>query len=249
MVRVVDTGVARPELTAAIDEALLRARVAGACGDTVHLYRRRPPSVSIGYFQSASEVADLGACRRDGVPVVRRASGGGAIFTDDRQLVYALAWAPPKAVTAREGFDLACGAVAVRARERLGVAVVTGMHPDNAAAEIYRTKVPIVPTEKTATGMAEALSVMARLALRLAAHEPLGSPRQEGYLPTGHRVFHEAARPATDRAVEMLLRKVRGERYTTEWEVPRYTLVPPAPPALGPPRAAPRASARGSPPQ
>jgi len=119
MVRVIDTDVARPELTAAIDEALLRARVAGTCGNTVHLYRRRPASVSIGYFQSAAEVADLGACRRDGVPVVRRPSGGGAIFTDDRQLVYALVWAPPKAVTAKEGFDLACGAIA-RALGRLG---------------------------------------------------------------------------------------------------------------------------------
>jgi len=119
MVRVVDTDVARPELTAAIDETLLQARVAGTCGDTVHLYRRRPPSVSIGYFQSAAEVADLEACRRDDVPVVRRASGGGAIFTDDRQLVYALVWAPPKAATAKEGFDLACGAIA-RALGRLG---------------------------------------------------------------------------------------------------------------------------------
>jgi glycine reductase complex component B subunit gamma len=131
-------------------------------------------------------------------------------------------------------YGLACGEVAVRARERLGVAVVTGMHPDNAAAEMYRTRVPIVPTQKTAAGMAEALPVMARLALRLATHEPLGSPSEEGYLPTGHRVFHEAARPAGERAIEMLLHKVRGERYTTEWPVPRYTLVPPAPPLRDP---------------
>lgn len=119
MVRVVDTDVARPELTAAIDEALLRSRVAGGCDDTIHLYRRNPPSVSIGYFQSAAEVADLGACRRDGVPVVRRSSGGGAVYTDDRQLVYALVWAPARPVTAKVGFDLACGAIA-RALGRLG---------------------------------------------------------------------------------------------------------------------------------
>jgi len=131
-------------------------------------------------------------------------------------------------------YGLACGAVSARAREQLGVAVVAGMHADNAAVEMYRTKVPIVPTEKTAAGMARALDVMARLALRLAAHEPLGSPSEEGYLPTGRRVFHEADRPAVDRALEMLLRKVRGERYTTEWEVPRYPLVPPAPPLRDP---------------
>jgi len=118
MVRLVDTDVARPELTAAIDEALLRSRVEGRCGDTVHLYRRDPPSVSIGYFQSAGEVAYLEACARDGVPVVRRSSGGGAIFTDDRQVVYAVVFAAN--LTAREGFDLACGAL-VRVLGRLGV--------------------------------------------------------------------------------------------------------------------------------
>src|SRR5262245_20823956 len=109
-------------------------------------------------------------------------------------------------------YGLACGAVSARAREQLGCVVVTGMHADNAAVEMYRTKVPIVPTDKTAAGMARALDVMTRLALRLATNESLGSPNEEGYLSTGHRVFHEADRPAVDRAVGMLLRKIRGER-------------------------------------
>jgi glycine reductase len=82
--------------------------------------------------------------------------------------------------------------------------------------------------------MAKALPVMTRLALRLAAREALGSPSEEGYLPTGHRVFYEASLPAAQRAVEMLLHKVRGEPYTTEWAVPRYALVPPAPPLRDP---------------
>src|SRR5262245_51841110 len=34
-------------------------------------------------------------------------------------------------------YGWACGQVALRARERLGVTVVTGMHVDNAAAEIF----------------------------------------------------------------------------------------------------------------
>ncbi len=120
MVRLVDTDIERPELTAAIDEAILESRLAGGCDDTVHLYRRRPPSVSIGYFQAASEVADLEACSQDGVPVVRRISGGGAIYTDHRQLVYALAFTPVPPLSARRGFELVCGAL-VRALQRLGV--------------------------------------------------------------------------------------------------------------------------------
>jgi lipoate-protein ligase A len=124
MVRLVDTDLERPQLTAAIDEALLESRLAGRCGDTIHLYRRRPPSVSIGYFQSAERVADLEACRRDGVPVVRRISAGGAIYTDERQLVYALAFRPPRPIGAKEGLAIACGAL-VRALTRLGVGGAT----------------------------------------------------------------------------------------------------------------------------
>jgi lipoate-protein ligase A len=120
MVRVVDSDVARPELTAAIDETLLRTRIEGRCPDTIHIYRRRPPSVSIGLFQTAAEVADLEACERDGVPVVRRSSGGGAIYTDDRQLVYALVWRPERPVRAEQGFELVCGAI-VGALGHLGV--------------------------------------------------------------------------------------------------------------------------------
>lgn len=120
MVRIVDTDLERPQLTAAIDEALLESRLGGHSGDTIHLYRRRPPSVSIGYFQSARQVADLEACHRDGVPLVRRISGGGAIFTDEHQLVYALTWKPPAPIKAEEGLAMACGAV-VRALHRLGV--------------------------------------------------------------------------------------------------------------------------------
>jgi len=127
-------------------------------------------------------------------------------------------------------YGWACGEVALRAHERLGVTAVTGMHVDNAAAEIFRTKVHIASTQKTATGMGDALQVMARLALKLASGTPLGPPAEEGYIPTGRRVFETASRPAAERAMEMLLRKVRGEAYTTEWPVPRYYRVTAAPP-------------------
>src|SRR5262249_48292942 len=123
-------------------------------------------------------------------------------------------------------YGLACGEVTLRARERLGVIAVTGMHVDNAATEVYRTRLHIGSTQRTAAGMADGLAIMARLALKLASGTPLGSPADEEYIPTGRRIFEVAERPAPLRAVEMLLRKVRGEPYTTEWPVPRH---PPRP--------------------
>jgi glycine reductase complex component B subunit gamma len=134
-------------------------------------------------------------------------------------------------------YGVACGDVATRVRERLGVVAVTGMHPDNAAAELYRTKVHVVTASKTAAGMADALAAMARVALKLAGGEALRSAADEGYLPTGRRVFEDASRTASERAIDMLLRKWRGERYTTEWAVPRYARVTPASPLRDPSKA------------
>jgi glycine reductase len=130
-------------------------------------------------------------------------------------------------------YGLACGEVTLRARAGLGVIAVTGMHVDNAATEVYRTRLHIASTARTAAGMADGLATMARLALKLAAGTLLGAPADEGYVPTGRRIFDVAERPAPLRAVEMLLSKVRGEPYTTEWPVPRYYHVPASPPLQG----------------
>jgi glycine reductase len=134
-------------------------------------------------------------------------------------------------------YGVACGEIAARVRERLNVVAVTAMHPENAAAELYRTKVYVVATSKSAAGMADALAAVARMALKLASGERLGSPVDEGYLPTGRRVFENAPRTAGERAIDMLLRKLRGERYITEWAVPRYARVTPAAPLRDPSKA------------
>ncbi|MFC5187631.1 lipoate--protein ligase family protein [Actinomadura harenae] len=52
------------------------------------------PSVVIGRFQNVEEVVDLAACARDGVRVVRRASGGGAVYTDSGTLLFSLVRRP-----------------------------------------------------------------------------------------------------------------------------------------------------------
>ncbi|WP_147341038.1 lipoate--protein ligase family protein [Actinomadura logoneensis] len=52
------------------------------------------PSVVVGRFQNVEEVVDLAACARDGVRVVRRASGGGAVYTDSGTLLFSLVRRP-----------------------------------------------------------------------------------------------------------------------------------------------------------
>lgn len=88
--RLVDTDLVSPERSAAIDEAILLARDKGSVPDTLHLYRRDSPTVSLGYFERTGSCLDLEAMERLKVRAVRRASGGSAIYTDPGQLIYSV---------------------------------------------------------------------------------------------------------------------------------------------------------------
>src|SRR5438046_892507 len=75
-----------------------------------------------------------------------------------------------------------------------------------------------------------------RLALRLGRGEPLGPAAVEGYLPRGRRMNAWAPVSASERALRLLLGRLRQEPLTTEVELPRYDRVAPPPPIADPTR-------------
>jgi betaine reductase len=127
-------------------------------------------------------------------------------------------------------YGMACGKVCAAAQERLGTPTVTGLALENPAAEVYAAYTFVVPTGNIATSMRDAVPKIARLALKLARGEYIGTPDEENYLPRGRRRNVFAAETAAHRAVQMLLKKVRGEPFETELRVPAHDHVPPAPP-------------------
>jgi len=66
----------------AIDEAILQCRVADQVPNTLRFYQWQPAAVSIGRFQNMGHEVNLETCKSLGVDVVRRISGGGAVFHD-----------------------------------------------------------------------------------------------------------------------------------------------------------------------
>ncbi|MEM0066491.1 MAG: biotin/lipoate A/B protein ligase family protein [Sulfolobales archaeon] len=65
----------------AMDEALLFTVAMGGV-PTLRLYVFNKPTVTLGYFQKVEEVVDLEFARREGIDVVRRVTGGGAVYHD-----------------------------------------------------------------------------------------------------------------------------------------------------------------------
>lgn len=76
--RLLLSGDVAPAEAMAVDEAILLSSAA----PTLRIYRWRPHGVSLGYFQRAADF-DFNKFNSEGVPVVRRLTGGGAIFHGD----------------------------------------------------------------------------------------------------------------------------------------------------------------------
>ncbi len=76
----------------ALDEAIWRARLAGQAPPTVRFFAWSPPTVSVGYGQRLDDRLNLEACARLGVGLVRRPTGGSAIYHDgpERELTYSV---------------------------------------------------------------------------------------------------------------------------------------------------------------
>lgn len=87
--RLIDTGVCTGSCNMAIDEALLRSYIPGESQPVFRLYGWHPPTLSLGRFQNAEADLDLEYCRSTGQAIVRRVTGGGAIFHAD-ELTYSL---------------------------------------------------------------------------------------------------------------------------------------------------------------
>ena len=127
-------------------------------------------------------------------------------------------------------YGFACGDIAATVAAELGIPTVTSMYPENPGVELYSKKTYIVPCADSARGMGKALPVMAKLGTKLAKGEPMGPAKEEGYIHRGMRksFFHEKS--GAERAVEMLLKKLRGEEFQTEYEMPTFKKIPPAAP-------------------
>ncbi len=121
--RIIDVETNSAAVNMALDEAISEAVGKKESLPTIRFYKWKPSAVSIGYFQSMKDEVDVELCKRTGVDVVRRRTGGGAVYHDSNgELTYSII-APesffPAGIT--ESYHQICGWI-VDALGKLGIA-------------------------------------------------------------------------------------------------------------------------------
>ena len=126
-------------------------------------------------------------------------------------------------------YGIACGAVCQAVAERFSIPVMTAMHPENPALDIYRRHLTAVRTGADVMDMRAAVESMVRVGRKLVAGDDI-LPAEDGTLPKGLRKNFLANETGARRAINMLLRKLEGLESATEYRMPVFSRVDPAPP-------------------
>lgn len=110
-------------------------------------------------------------------------------------------------------YGVACGTICKAVEERLGIPVITAAYEENPGVDMFKQDVIIVKTGDSAATMRKALPAMAALIKKLATGEEVLGPSIEGYHERGIRVNYFAEERAATRALDMLIKKMKGEPF------------------------------------
>ncbi|MBI2887880.1 MAG: glycine/betaine/sarcosine/D-proline family reductase selenoprotein B [Chloroflexi bacterium] len=127
-------------------------------------------------------------------------------------------------------YGVAAGALCAAVQAELGIPAVTAMARENPGVDLYRQALHIVDSGTNAAAMREVVQKMLAVAQKLARHEALGKPAEEGYIPRGVLRDEFVEETAAQRLVKMLYAKTVGEPHESEFTAASFPPIPaPAP--------------------
>ena len=127
-----DLSFSTPALNLAADEWLLNQAEIGACGATLRFWESPAYFVALGYTNRAEIEANVPACERENVPILRRVSGGGTVLQGPGCLNYALVHpiAPGETLNVEATNKLVMETQRAAFQQLLGVAVAVAGYTD-----------------------------------------------------------------------------------------------------------------------
>ena len=131
-------------------------------------------------------------------------------------------------------YGVACGNICKAVQEQLHIPAVTSMNVENPGVEMFKKDVIIFEGANGAVKMQQDVQKMVKYVNKILAGGKSEGAVEEGYFVRGirHECFLEDKRENTAayRGVQMLIKKIHGEAYQTELEIPEKDLVPIADP-------------------
>ena len=125
-------------------------------------------------------------------------------------------------------YGVACGTICKAVKEKFNVPVITSMHIENPGVEMFKKEMYVLEGGHSAAKMRNDIKAMASLGNKLLNGEELLGAAVEGYYERGirHQIWREDKKPASERVVEMLVKKLKGEVFETELPIPKLDRVP-----------------------
>lgn len=142
-----------------------------------------------------------------------------------KDILEAVRAAAPDVVVAGPAFNsgrygMSCIEICDAIANALEIPCVTAMHEENPGVGAYRelanSRVYCLPAAEATTGMNDGMTRLAKFAIRLARGEEIGPARKEGYIGRGIRRIERSEKRGAERAIEMLLKKIKGEFFESE---------------------------------
>ncbi len=124
-------------------------------------------------------------------------------------------------------YGTACGTICKIVQETLNIPVLTAMYIENPGADMYKKDLYIVETANSAADMRKAVPAMGKMALKLLKNEAIGTPAEDGYIERGIRRNLFVDKIGAERAVEMMVAKLSGNAFVTEYPMPVFDNVVP----------------------
>ena len=125
-------------------------------------------------------------------------------------------------------YGTACGEICKAVKDKFNVPVITSMHVENPGVEMFRKDMYIFKGGHSAAKMRSDIKAMANFTNKLLNNKPLSCADDEGYYGRGirHQVWREDKLMASKRAVDMMIKKLKGKEFKTEFEIPKMDRVP-----------------------
>ncbi len=124
-------------------------------------------------------------------------------------------------------YGLNCGNICAAVQEEFCIPTLTAMYHENPAVDLFRDRTLIVKAGISAAKMKSTAESMAAIGKKLALGQALASAEAEGYFSRNIIRNEMTDKQAGIRAVEMMLKKVKGEPFVSEMTLPEFDYIEP----------------------